>query len=151
MLWNNLALLSAWVAMCLICGTAQFFSIYVLTVSIAGGAGIVLFTVQHNFKHAYASDSTHWDHDTGAIEGTSFLVLPRWLNWCTVNIGYHHIHHLSASIPNYRLVECHEEYEHLFTRVTRVKLNESLGALKCILWDRSAHRIISIEEYQQRA
>jgi fatty acid desaturase len=78
---------------------AHFFSIYVLSVSIARGAGIVLFTVQHNFKHAYASDSKLWDRDTGAIEGTSYLVLPRWLNWFTVDIGYHHIHHLSASRP----------------------------------------------------
>ena len=150
MLWNNIALLSTWGAMCALCGAATFFSIYVLSVSIAGGAGIVLFTVQHNFKDSYASDSARWDHDTGAIEGTSFLVLPRWLNWCTVNIGYHHIHHLSASIPSYQLVECHREYEHLFARVKRLRLHEVLGALRCILWDRNAQRIISMAEYQQR-
>ena len=151
MLWNNLALLSAWTAMCAACGAGTFSSIYILSVSIAGGAGIVLFTVQHNFEHAYATDSANWDHDTGAIEGTSFLVLPGWLNWCTANIGYHHIHHLSASIPNYRLAECHREYEHLFARVTRVKLHEVLGALNCILWDRDAQRIIPIAEYRPSA
>ena len=150
MLWNNLALLSIWALMCYACGSATFFCIYVLSVSIAGGAGIVLFTVQHNFDSSYASDDEHWDQDTGAIEGTSFLVLPRWLNWFTVNIGYHHIHHLSASIPNYNLVECHDEYQHLFSGVTRVRLCEVLGALKCILWDRQAQRIISITEYQRR-
>ena len=75
MLWNNLVLLSIWALMCWVCGTAVFFSIYLLSVSIAGGAGIVLFTVQHNFEHSYASDNAHWDPDTGAIEGTSFLVL----------------------------------------------------------------------------
>jgi omega-6 fatty acid desaturase (delta-12 desaturase) len=149
MLWNNLVLLSAWVLMCWVCGAAVFFSIYLLSVSIAGGVGIVLFTVQHNFEHAYASDSEHWDRDTGAIDGTSFLVLPRWLNWFTINIGYHHIHHLSANIPNYRLTECHEEYQHLFSRVTRIKLCEVLGALKCILWDKRGQRIISVAEYRE--
>lgn len=148
MLANNLVLLSAWVSMCFACGMAHFFSIYILTVSIAGGAGIVLFTVQHNFKHSYASDGERWDIDTGAIEGTSYLVLPRWLNWFTVNIGYHHIHHLSASIPNYRLAACHDQYQHLFSSVTRVRLCEVLGALKCILWDQRAQRIISVAEYQ---
>jgi len=148
MLWNNLVLLSLWGVMCGVCGIALFFSIYVLAVSIAGGAGIVLFTVQHNFEHSYASDDEHWDHDTGAIEGTSFLVLPGWLNWFTVNIGYHHIHHLSANIPNYCLVKCHNEYQHLFDKVTRVKLCEVLGALRCILWDTRTQRIISIAEYQ---
>jgi omega-6 fatty acid desaturase (delta-12 desaturase) len=150
MLWNNLALLSIWALMCRECGGGLFFSIYLLTLSIAGGVGIVLFTVQHNFEHSYASSNANWDHDTGAIEGTSYLVLPRWLNWFTVNIGYHHIHHLSASIPNYRLVECHAEYQHLFSRVTRVKLHEVLGSLKCILWDTRAQRIISVAEYQQQ-
>ena len=147
MLWNNLALLSLWALMSWACGAALFFSIYLLSLSIAGGVGIVLFTVQHNFEHAYASDNEQWDLDTGAIEGTSFLVLPHWLNWFTVNIGYHHIHHLSASIPNYRLAACHEEYQHLFSRVTRVKLSEVLGALQCILWDKRAKRIISVAEY----
>ncbi|HVO45821.1 MAG TPA: fatty acid desaturase [Steroidobacteraceae bacterium] len=151
MLWNNLVLLSIWALMCYVCGATLFFSIYVLSVSIAGGAGIVLFTVQHNFEHSYASDTARWDPDTGAIEGTSFLVLPRWLNWFTINIGYHHIHHLSASIPNYCLAECHEEYQHLFSRVRRVKLSEVLGSLKCILWDTRAQRIISVAEYQRQS
>jgi omega-6 fatty acid desaturase (delta-12 desaturase) len=150
MLWNNLLLLSSWALMCFTCGTARFFSIYLLSLSIAGGVGVVLFTVQHNFEHSYASDSEHWDFDAGAVAGTSFLVLPHWLNWFTVNIGYHHVHHLSASIPNYRLVECHDEYQHLFSSVTRLKLCEVLGALQCILWDTRAQRIISLAEYRQR-
>jgi omega-6 fatty acid desaturase (delta-12 desaturase) len=150
MLVNNLVLLSVWVLMCLVCGTGLFFLVYVVTVSVAGGAGIVLFTVQHNFEHSYASDNERWDYETGAIEGTSFLILPYWLNWFTVNIAYHHIHHLSANIPNYRLVKCHVEYEHLFDKVTRVKLSQVLGALDCILWDTRSQRIISMTEYRQQ-
>ena len=150
MLVNNLVLLSVWALMCSLCGAGLFFFIYVLTVSVAGGAGIVLFTVQHNFEHSYASDNQNWDYDTGAIEGTSFLILPYWLNWFTVDIGYHHIHHLSASIPNYRLVACHAEFQHLFGKVTRVKLSQVPEALDCILWDTRAQRIISISEYRQQ-
>jgi omega-6 fatty acid desaturase (delta-12 desaturase) len=150
MFWNNAALLSIWVLMCWEFGTALFFTIYVLSVSLAGGAGIVLFTVQHNFEHSYASDSKRWNYDTGAIAGTSFLILPRWLNWFTANIGYHHIHHLSANIPNYCLVKCHDEYQHLFPDVTRVKLSQVHNALKCILWDTRAQRIISVAEYRQQ-
>jgi len=40
------------------------------------------------------------------------------------------------------------EYQHLFDKVTRVKLCEVLGALRCILWDTRTQRIISIAEYQ---
>jgi len=105
--------------------------------------------VQHNFEHSYASGNEHWDIDAGAIEGTSFLLLPRWLDWFTVSIGYHHVHHLSASIPNYHLAECHAEYQHLFSQVTRVRLSEVVGALQCILWDKRARRIITFAEYRR--
>ena len=150
MFWNNVVLLSIWVLMCWACGTARFFTIYLVSTSLAGGAGIVLFTVQHNFEHSYASDTKHWDYDTGAIEGSSFLILPRWLNYFTANIAYHHIHHLSAKIPNYHLISCHDDYQHLFSDVTRVKLSQIPAALKYILWHTRAQRIISVAEYRQQ-
>jgi omega-6 fatty acid desaturase (delta-12 desaturase) len=74
--------------------------------------------------------------------------LPRWLNWFTANIAYHHIHHLSAKIPNYCLIRCHNEYRYLFSDVTRVKLSQVHKALKYILWDTRAQRIISVAEYR---
>jgi omega-6 fatty acid desaturase (delta-12 desaturase) len=151
MFWNNVGLLSCWFLMSWAIGASLFFAIYVISVSLAGGAGIVLFTVQHNFEHAYATDTERWDYDTGAMHGTSFLVLPSWLNWFTANIAYHHVHHLSAKIPNYRLAKCHKENEHLFAEVARVKLWEIPGALKCLLWDAQAQRIISVAEWQKRS
>jgi omega-6 fatty acid desaturase (delta-12 desaturase) len=150
MFWNNVVLLSAWGLMCWAFGTELFFAIYLISGSLAGGVGIVLFTVQHNFEHSYASEGGDWDYDAGAIEGSSFLILPRWLNWFTANIAYHHIHHLSAKIPNYRLIECHNEYRDLFSDVTRVKLSDVPKSLKYILWDRRAQRIISVAEYRDQ-
>jgi omega-6 fatty acid desaturase (delta-12 desaturase) len=150
MFWNNVLLLSAWISMCLAFGTMRFFAIYLISGSLAGGAGIVLFTVQHNFKHSYASDTAHWSYDAGAIAGTSFLIFPRWLNWFTANIAYHHVHHLSARIPNYRLAGCHDEYRDLFSDVTRVKLSEIPAAVKYILWDTRARQIISVAEYRHQ-
>jgi omega-6 fatty acid desaturase (delta-12 desaturase) len=150
MFWNNVVLLSLWVFMCWAFGPVRFFTIYLISTSLAAGAGIILFTVQHNFAHSYASDTKHWDYDTGAIEGSSFLILPRWLNWFTANIAYHHIHHLSAKIPNYCLIGCHNEDRHLFADVTRVKLSQVPNALKYILWDTRAQQIISVAEYRQQ-
>ena len=150
MFWNNVVLLSVWGLMCWAFGTGLFFAIYLISGSIAGGVGIILFTVQHNFEHSYASEGGDWDYDAGAIEGSSFLILPRWLNWFTANIAYHHIHHLSAKIPNYRLIECHNEYRDLFSDVKRVKLSHIPKSLKYILWDRRAQRIISVAEYRQQ-
>lgn len=147
MFWNNVVLLSAWVAMSWLVGPALFFSVYLVSLSLAGAAGIVLFAVQHNFEHSYASANQDWDYDTAALHGSSFLHLPRWLNWFTANIAYHHIHHLSSRIPNYRLAQCHERYRDLFRDVTRVKLLHIPSALKFILWDTRARRIVSVAEY----
>jgi omega-6 fatty acid desaturase (delta-12 desaturase) len=86
----------------------------------------------------------------GAIEGSSFLILPRWLNWFTANIAYHHLHHLSAKIPNYCLVACHNEYAYLFPAVTRLTLSQIPAALKYILWDKRSQQIISIAEHRRQ-
>ena len=67
------------------------------------------------------------------------------------NIAYHHIHHLSASIPNYRLAQCHEEHQHLFSGVARIRLAEIPQALSYILWDVRARRIISVAEFEAQA
>jgi len=150
MFWNNAVLLSLWGLMSWCIGPALFFPVYVASVSLAGGAGLVIFTVQHNFEHSYATGSEDWDADAAAVKGTSFLVLPRWLGWFTANIAYHHIHHLSFRIPNYCLAECHNENLGLFSDVTRMKLGDVCRAMKCILWDARARRIISVSEYYQR-
>lgn len=151
MFWNNVVLFTVCALMSWAIGPGLFSLMFLISVSVAGGIAIAIFTVQHNFEHAYATDSGQWDFDAGAIHGSSFLVLPHWLNWFTVNIGYHHVHHLSARIPCYHLVACHNENEQLFADVTRLKLSEIPHALTCLLWDASAERIITVAEYRARA
>ena len=146
MTWNNLVLLSAWALMAWAIGPWLFLACYLVSSSLAGGYGIVLFTVQHNFEHAYASDDPGWDRDEAALSGTSFLILPRWLNWITADAAYHHVHHLCASVPNYRLAACHREHEVLFSKVRRVGLFEIPASLKYVLWDLKARRLVSVAE-----
>jgi omega-6 fatty acid desaturase (delta-12 desaturase) len=148
MTFNNLVLLAAWVAMSWLIGPLVFFPVYLASLSFAGGAGIVLFTVQHNFEHSYASGDLDWDCDGAAIHGTSYLCLPLWLNWLTANIGYHHVHHISARIPNYRLADCHAENQQLFLAVKRLELADIGASLKFLLWDAHARQIISVAEYE---
>jgi omega-6 fatty acid desaturase (delta-12 desaturase) len=149
MLGNNVALLSTWALMCWWIGPALFFPVYLVSTSLAGGIAIALFSVQHNFEHSYAADTKAWDYDTAVLRGTSFLVLPRWLHWLTANIAYHHVHHMSAAIPNFLLAQCHDEHQELFTEVTRVKWSRIHTALDYILWDTRSQRIISVAEYRQ--
>ena len=147
MLANNVVLLGLWALALYLGAPGVFIAAYLCSLSIAGGFAIALFTVQHNFEHAYARDTAHWDVDASVLDGTSFLILPGWLNWATANIGYHHVHHLSAAIPGYRLVACHEQYRHLFTQVRRISLWEIPAQLKYLLWDRDAGRIVSFAEH----
>jgi omega-6 fatty acid desaturase (delta-12 desaturase) len=77
------------------------------------------------------------------------LVLPGWLNWLTANIGYHHVHHLSAAIPGYALARCHEQYQHLFTTVRRIRLHEIPAHLKCLQWDIDRQQIIAVNDQQR--
>jgi len=145
---NNVVLLSAWVLAASYFGVIEFFTIYVIALSFAGAIGIVLFTVQHNFEDSYATGDEDWNYFTAALDGTSFLQLPKLLNWFTADIAFHHIHHLSARIPNYNLVKCHEEYQHLFDRVKRISLTEIPHAFKFIIWDNHTNKIISVEQYE---
>ena len=145
---NNAVLLGLWVAMSFAIGPALFFAVYLTSLTLATTVGLIVFTVQHNFEGSYASGDEGWDYHEAALHGTSFLVLPAWLNWFTANIGYHHVHHLSASIPNYRLAECHREYQSLFTDVPRIRLSEVPHALEYILWDTRARRIVSAAEFE---
>lgn len=145
---NNIVLLSLWALAIAHFGAATFFTVYILSLSLAGAAGLILFTVQHNFEGSYASDDGRWDYYQAALSGTSYLVLPRILNWFTADIAYHHIHHLSAQIPNYRLARCHDENAHLFEAVPRITLNGITGAMRHILWDIQGERLVSVGEYQ---
>ncbi len=150
MLTNNLLLLTVWGLMAWAMGSWLFFICYVVSGSLAGGFGIVLFTVQHNFEHSYASPDEGWNRDQATLDGTSFLILPGWLNWITADVAYHHIHHMCASVPNYRLAACHKEYQHMFSSVRRVGFFEIPSAMKHILWDLPARRLVSVAEVNGR-
>lgn len=147
---NNLVLLPAWVLAASYFGVVEFFTVYIVALSLAGAIGIVLFTVQHNFEDSYAASDDDWDYFVAALDGTSFLQLPKFLNWFTADIAFHHIHHLSARIPNYNLVKCHEQYKHLFDRVKRISLSEIPHAFQFIIWDNHTSKIISVEQYEER-
>lgn len=144
---NNLTLIGLIVLGCSYFGFAPFMFVYLVALSLAGALGIILFTVQHNFEDAYATGDEGWDYNKAAIEGTSYFDLPRMLHWFTADIGYHHVHHLSARIPNYKLRQCHEAYPHLFCQVPRIQLKDIPHSFKYILWDESSARLMTIKQF----
>ncbi len=144
MTYNNIVLLSIWAIMCMTIGTANFFILYVASVSLAGSMGILAFAIQHNFEGAYATDTAQVNYYRAALEGTSMLVLPSVLNWFTADIAYHHVHHLSTAIPNYNLKAFHEEYEDLFKDVKRIYLKDLFTTFDYQLWDPKKQKVVAL-------
>jgi omega-6 fatty acid desaturase (delta-12 desaturase) len=146
MTYNNLVLISIWIIMSKVIGPVEFFSLYVLSTSLAGSIGILIFTIQHNFEGSYATDTENVNYYKAALQGTSILVLPPVLNWFTADIAYHHLHHLSVAIPNYRLRACHNEFEPLFVDIKRFHFRDLLSTFKYQLWDTETQRVVALTQ-----
>ena len=81
------------------------------TAIIAGTMGVWMFYVQHQFEDVYWESTEDWSYDDAALRGSSYLKLPKLLQFFTGNIGLHHVHHLSAKVPNYNLQRAHDQNE----------------------------------------
>jgi omega-6 fatty acid desaturase (delta-12 desaturase) len=93
----------------LLVGWRAFLEIQLPLVLIAGAAGVWLFYVQHQFEDAYWTRSDDWSYLDAALKGSSYLKLPKVLQFFSGNIGLHHVHHLQPRIPNYNLQRAHDE------------------------------------------
>lgn len=142
--WTNLALLLILAALHFTIGLPAFLLLHLPVWLISFSAGVWLFYVQHQFEGTYWEHHKDWDYVTAALKGSSFYKLPRVLQWFSGNIGYHHIHHLSPSIPNYRLEQCHNENP-LFQDIEPVTLLSSFKSLHFRLWDEENCRVVGYE------
>ncbi|GGF37668.1 hypothetical protein GCM10011611_50190 [Aliidongia dinghuensis] len=114
---------------------------YLPVILLAATIGMWLFYVQHQFEDTYWETSARWNYQAAALEGCSFYDLPSVLHWMTGYIGFHHIHHLSSRVPNYRLRECHERNPELHA-AKRVTLRDSLKCTRLALWDEDARKLV---------
>ena len=117
---------------------------------IAGSAGIFLFYVQHQYEDVYWERHSEWSFAAAALQGSSYLRLPRVLQYFTGNIGLHHVHHMSSQIPNYNLQRAHDEVP-AFHAAPVFSLREAVKLTRLKLWDEDAGRMVSIEEARGHA
>lgn len=120
-----------------------------LPAMLAGSVGIWLFYVQHQFEDVYWDDDENWNFTAAALRGSSFLKLPALLRFCTGNIGYHHIHHLNAQIPNYNLKQAHDQTPALHD-VPTLTLADGLRATRLKLYDEQRGRLVGFRQARQR-
>lgn len=117
-------------------------------IAIASAAGLWLFYVQHQFEEVYWASQENWDLTEAALMGSTYYKLPPILEWFTGYIGYHHIHHLNARIPNYHLKACYDAIPALQAGKT-VTISESLHLSLLSLYDKGTERLISFGQYRK--
>jgi omega-6 fatty acid desaturase (delta-12 desaturase) len=139
--FTNLALLAIVIVMSLTIGLEAYILVQLPIIAMATSLGVFLFYVQHQYENVYWERHDQWDFATAALQGSSFFKMPRILQWFTGNIGFHHIHHLSPRIPNYRLEDCHYENP-IFQEVEPMTIRTSLKSLRVQLWDEDRHKMI---------
>jgi acyl-lipid omega-6 desaturase (Delta-12 desaturase) len=143
-LGTNLALAVVIAGLCWLVGWRELLLVQSPPLLLAGAVGIWLFYVQHQFEDAYWQTSDAWSFEEAALQGSSHLDLPRILRFFTGNIGLHHVHHLSARIPNYNLQAAHEAGG--LERVTTLSLRDGLRAVRLKLWDNDQRRLVTFRE-----
>lgn len=137
---TNLALLGVLGALAWCFGLVTVALVQLPIIAVASVIGVWLFSVQHRFENALWARGDKWNLVDASIEGSSYLQLPRVLRWFTGSIGFHHIHHLSPRVPNYRLQACHEALQEVH-RVTTLTLLDALQAPFFALWDEEHGRM----------
>ena len=86
-------------------GTVTALVAFALPVLLAAAVGAYLFYAQHCFEGGQFREREHWSYYHAALHSSSMFEMPALMHWFTGNIGYHHIHHVNAQIPFYRLKE----------------------------------------------
>ena len=139
-IWTDIAILAvvAWVIYAI--GWKAFLLVEIPLRLFVCSAGVWLFYVQHNFEPTYWERHPDWEFFRAGMDGSSFYKLPKLLQWFTGNIGFHHIHHLSPKIPNYKLEQCHNENPEL--QVEPLTFGQSLKSLFFRLWDEKERMLV---------
>jgi omega-6 fatty acid desaturase (delta-12 desaturase) len=139
---TNAALIGVVLALGFTLGFRQVLLVQLPISAIAAIFGVWLFSLQHRFEEVHWARQENWDFVSASLKGSSFLKLPRVLQWFTGNIGFHHIHHLDPRVPNYRLQACHETNPMLQVAPV-LTLWIGLTASTHALWDEARDRMVA--------
>jgi len=135
--------------LCWLVGWQAFVLVEAPIVVVAGGAGLWLFYVQHQFHDTYWERTEAWNYTDAALRGSSYLRLPRLLQFFSGNIGLHHVHHLHPRIPNYNLQRAHD-IDPIFHTVRPLSLWDGLRAVRLKLWDEDHARLVTWADLRKR-
>ncbi|MDX6677840.1 MAG: hypothetical protein QOE31_1892 [Solirubrobacteraceae bacterium] len=142
---TDVALIALWGVLCALFGWRAVLLVQLAPALLAGAVGIWMFYVQHQFEGVYWERSEHWSYAASALHGSSYLRLPKPLQFFTGNIGLHHVHHLHARIPNYNLQRAHDENP-IFHAARQLGAWEAVLALRLKLYDERSGRLVGFAQ-----
>ncbi len=116
---------------------------------IGSAIGAYLFYAQHNFPGVIFSENEGWTYEKAALQSSSYMTMSGIMHWFTGNIGYHHIHHLNARIPFYRLPETLAAFPELQrAKTTSLNPKDIIACLKLKVWDPELQRMVGRSEIE---
>ncbi len=122
----------------------------VMPLALGYALGAYLFYAQHNFSSVKIRDRHDWNYVFAALHSSSYIKMSPLMHWFTANIGYHHVHHLNARIPFYRLPEAMAGIEEMQSpRTTSLAPFEIIRCLRLKLWDAEKDRLVTFKEARQ--
>jgi acyl-lipid omega-6 desaturase (Delta-12 desaturase) len=146
---TNLAL-AAWVSgWSTLVGLGTFLLIQGTTLIAGGAVAAWMLYIQHQYEGTYYEAPGEWKFELAALQGSSYLHLARPLAWMVGNANFHHVHHLSAKIPNYNLRAAHRSHP-MFRRTPVVTLRSSLEAFRLKLWDTDSESLVPFRRLSGR-
>ncbi|MFB6454131.1 fatty acid desaturase family protein [Chitinophaga sp. Hz27] len=135
------------IAVCYFLGWQAWMLFILIPFSIACSIGAYLFYAQHNFPGVTFKENEEWCYHDAALLSSSYMLMSPIMNWFTANIGYHHIHHLNARIPFYRLPEAMAEIPELqHAKTTSLRIKDIIACCKLKIWDAKLQRMITCRE-----
>ena len=147
---TNLAIAAIAATLIWFIGCWAFMLVHLPIVLLASAIGVWLFYVQHQFETTQWAYERDWNQHETALHGSSYYDLPHVLRWFTANIGVHHVHHLCARIPFYRLPRALRDYPEL-RGISRLTLLQSFRCVQLRLWDESQRRLVSFRAVRRAA
>lgn len=150
-LFTNLSLLALYGGLGLVFGFGTMLAVQLPVIALGAIVGVGLFTLQHRGEEVVWSRREEWDPAAASIEGSTYLRLPRILQWFTGNIGFHHVHHLNHRVPNYRLQRSHEAIMQLAPCIRTLSLWSGVRSLNFVLWDELRKRMVTFREAARAA
>jgi len=142
---HNLVLAALFVVFGWLLGFGRVSALWLPVIVVAASVGVWLFFIQHQFADTYWRERRLWSFVAASLQGCSYYHLPAPLEWLTGWIGYHHIHHMAARIPCYRLPACFRDIPAL-RNATVITLRQSLACSRLALWCEERGRLLSFRE-----